>query len=88
MRRHVLPTAPSPTVTHFMNLDALIFSSEYQKPQIYYYYYTCGNNLLHKPNFSLSIRHPPQPSKTLRLLFTIGNPKRKSEKNVRTSVIK
>ena len=29
MRRHVLPTAPSPTVTHLMNLDALIFSSEW-----------------------------------------------------------
>lgn len=25
IKRHVFPTAPSPTVTHFMNLEALIF---------------------------------------------------------------
>lgn len=27
MRRQVLPTAPSPTVTHFMNLEALILQN-------------------------------------------------------------
>ena len=32
MSRQVLPTAPSPTVTHFMNLEALIFSPSTSYP--------------------------------------------------------
>lgn len=32
--RQVLPTAPSPTVTHFMNLEALIFQPSTQSPSI------------------------------------------------------
>ena len=33
MSMQVLPTAPSPTVTHFMNLDALISSAGLLLPQ-------------------------------------------------------
>lgn len=54
MRRQVLPTAPSPTVTHFINLEALILPNpirpSQQLPQLV---------LLFAQNLSLSVFFPP-----------------------------
>jgi hypothetical protein len=56
MSIQVLPTAPSPTVTHFMNLDALISAPKRRReevPQTWFYAFF-SFSLSRQPNTSLS----------------------------------